>query len=142
MPGSCSACLRLVITSSNFVQKVLAAAGGEPEVFLHANKPLSCGTQVEGSIEELEGKLEDAREHGQHLVRPCGFKLSLLWDSLLLKIVMARDVGVPFMCCLHTALPRKSPMHGHAMPARATLSISRSLRLVQSKSLACTHVIS
>ena len=63
---------------TQIVQRVLAAAGGKPEAFLHGNEPFSGGVQVEGSIEELEGKLEGAREHGRMLVQPCVLRLSLV----------------------------------------------------------------
>ena len=96
---------------TQLAQRVLAAAGGKPEAFLHGTEPLSGGVQVEGSIGELEGKLEGAREHGRMLARPCGLGLSLLSDSLLLKdchafgMCESRSGAACMVLC-------KCPMHG------------------------------
>ena len=86
-----------------------------------SQKPLCLGTsrsggaQVEGSIEELEGELEGAREHGQRLVRPCVLRLSVLSERLLLKICHALRYGCPaqLLLVLSFNCDDNSPGHVH-----------------------------
>lgn len=123
MLRSCSACLEAVIIRRlyrtcleaviirRFFRRCLLQLEVSQTSFCMGTSR-SGGTQVEGSIEELEGKLEGAREHGRELVRPCSLRLSLLWERLLLKRCIPWDVGVPCRCRLHTALRDKCPMHG------------------------------